>query len=156
MHNVSIGIKHSGQKIDLVPARLQSGYKNVHSLYHRKTDTWRQTDVAIQIRTVSSSKRVNEIRALKIWRDLHRLEFPSFFLELATIEGLKYQRFGNLANNVIHALRYFGSSLTTTRIVDPGNTNNIISDDLTLSEKFTIQNQANSSANAQNWGQIIW
>jgi tRNA nucleotidyltransferase (CCA-adding enzyme) len=37
--NVSIGIQFASHKIDLVPARVQSGYANRHSLYRRKADT---------------------------------------------------------------------------------------------------------------------
>ena len=154
--NVSIGITHSGMKIDLVPGKKQAGYQNVHSLYKRKTDSWTQTNVKLHVDTVSNSDRTNEIRAIKIWRDLHGLSFPSFYLELMVIEGLKGRSRSNLAANVLHALEYIGENLPTKRIVDPANTNNIISADLLAREKGIVAQQAKISVAKQYWKEIIW
>ncbi len=153
---VSIGICYDDVSLDLVPGKIRSGYQNVHSLYRRKTDSWTQTNVSLHIDTVGDSGRTREIRALKIWRDLHHLDFPSFYLELVVIEALRYQRLDHLAANVVRALSYMGSSLADTRIVDPANTNNIISDELTTSEKAAIALQARLSAADRDWGRVIW
>lgn len=154
--NVSIGITHSGMKIDLVPGKKQAGYQNVHSLYKRKTDSWTRTNVKLHVDTVANSDRTKEIRAIKIWRDLHGLSFPSFYLELIVIEGLKGRSKSNLAANVLHALNYIGQNLPTKRIVDPANTNNIISADLSATEKGIVAQQAKISAAKQYWKEIIW
>jgi hypothetical protein len=53
-------------------------------------------------------------------------------------------------------LRTVGSSLTSTRIVDPASTNNALSDDLTQAEKQRVAAQAGQSAREQSWGSIIW
>lgn len=71
--NVSIGLKYSGISVDLVPARKQSGYTNDHSLFKNKAQTWTQTNVQQHINLISQSGRLVEIRAIKIWRNLHRL-----------------------------------------------------------------------------------
>ena len=47
------------------------------------------------------------------------------------------------------------ANLQTTRVVDPANTNNILSDDLTSSEKQRIVQQARADLN-KNWNQVIW
>lgn len=154
--NVSIGIYASSKKLDLVPGKIQSGYQNVHSLYKSKSDSWTQTNVKLHIDTVVGSGRANEIRAIKIWRYLHGLTFPSFYLELAVIEALKGKSKTNLAENVLHALNFIGTSLPAKRIVDPANSNNVISDDLTAAEKKAVAAQASTSAAKLNWGGIIW
>ncbi len=154
--NVSIGISYGNIWIDLVPARIQPGYRNWHSLYKRKSDSWTQTNVAAHINAVSKSGRTNEIRAVKIWRNLNSLDFPSFYLELVVIEALKGRSRTALAVNVLHALEYLSSYLTTTRIVDPGNTNNVISDDLSQTNKRKIAKQAADSVQQQYWENIIW
>jgi hypothetical protein len=154
--NVSLGIQYLGAKIDLVPGRVQEGYQNWHSLYKSKTASWTQTNVDLQIATVRNSSRAKEIRAIKIWRNLHNLEFPSYYLELVVIEALKYQSVTTLADNVLKALSYISQSITYARIVDPGNTNNVISDDLTSSQKQTLSTMAAQSLREQNWAQIIW
>jgi hypothetical protein len=154
--NVSIGISYNGARLDLVPGRLQAGYQNYHSLYTYKRRSWTQTNVSLHIRTVSGSNRTKELRAIKVWRTLHNLDFPSFYLELFVIDALKNKPSNQLAANVLHGLNTIANSLPVSRIVDPANTNNIVSDDLTAAEKFTISTQARASASKPNWGQIIW
>jgi len=154
--NVSIGASVSGKKVDLVPGKIQAGYQNVHSLYKRKTDSWTQTNVKLHIDTVVKSGRVKEIRAIKIWRNLHNLSFPSFYLELSVINGLKGRSTTNLAGNVLHVLNYIGDNLRNKRIIDPANTNNVISDDLSAAEKSAVAAQAKTSAEKQYWKDIIW
>ena len=154
--NVSIGIAYNGVKMDLVPGKVQAGYQNYHSLYKRKGNSWTQTNVKMHIDTVRVSDRRKEIRTIKIWRNLHSLEFPSFYLELMVIEGLKNRSKNNLTSNVIHALNFISDYLPSKRIIDPANTNNVVSDDLTSIEKNSIARQAKASAEKQSWGDIIW
>lgn len=154
--NVSIGVSYLGLKIDLVPGRIQSGYQNYHSLYKSKTGSWAQTNVKLHIDTVANSHRAEEIRAIKIWRDLHRLSFPSFYLELFVIDALSGKVRGNVASNVFSALSAIGSNLGSKQIIDPANSNNVISDDLTTSEKTAVARQANASVAKPYWKDIIW
>jgi hypothetical protein len=154
--DVSIGITSSGMSVDLVPGKIQSGYQNYHSLYRSKVDSWTQTNVSLHVDTVKNSGRAKEIRAVKIWRNLHRLDFSSFYLELTVIESLKGRSLGNLGANVLHALEYIGASLPSARVVDPANTNNIISNDYTDAEKRAIAAQATRSRSRAHWEQIIW
>ena len=154
--NVSVGVTVNGTSGDLVPGQVQVGYQNYHSLYLRKRDSRTQTNVALHVESVRNSGRLKEIRALKIWRMLHRLDFPSLYLELFAIDALSGRPRSALADNVLHALRTIGSSLTSTRIVDPANTNNILSDDLTQAEKQQVGAQSHESAREQSWGSIIW
>lgn len=154
--NVSVGVTVNGARGDLVPGKVQAGYQNYHSLYLRKRDSWTQTNVALHVDTVRNSGRLMEIRALKIWRMLHGLDFPSLYLELFAIEAMSGRSRSALAENVLHVLRTIGSSLTSTRIIDPANTNNILSDDLTQAEKQQVATQAANSAREQSWGRIIW
>jgi len=54
------------------------------------------------------------------------------------------------------AVSYIGDNLPTKRIVDPANTNNVISDDLSAAEKSAVAAQAKTSAGKQYWKDIIW
>lgn len=154
--NVSVGVTVNGTRGDLVPGKVQAGDQNYHSLYLRKRDSWTQTNVALHVDTVRKSGRRKEILAIKIWRMLHSLDFPSLYLELFTIQSLSGRSSTTLGENVLHALRTIGSSLASTRIEDPANTSNILSDDLTQTEKQTIASQARRSAGQQYWKDIIW
>jgi len=154
--NVSIGTTVNGYKIDLVPGRRQSQYGNDHSLYKSKTASWMQTNCNTHMNYVINSNRIDEIKLAKIWVHLHHLEFPSFYLEMAVIDALKYSAIGDLSNNFWRVLEFFRDSLTSARYIDPANTNNIISDDLSLAQRQAVSNQARLSRNQQNWGGIVW
>jgi hypothetical protein len=154
--NVSVGVTVNGTRGDLVPGKVQDGYQNYHSIYLRKRDSWTQTNVALHVDTVHSSGRLREIRAVKIWRMLHKLDFPSLYLELFTIQSLSGRTQASLSDNVLHALSMIGNSLASTRIVDPANTNNVLSDELTKQEKAQIASLAAQSAGQQYWKDIIW
>jgi hypothetical protein len=154
--NVSIGVTCNGYSIDLVPGRRQSQYGNEHSLYVRKISSWTKTDVKKHISYVQNSGRIDEIRLLKIWRQLHNLEFPSFFLEMAVIDSLAYARTGNLATNMLTCLDFIRDNIKTVRYIDPANTNNIVSNDCMATEKATIAAQAASSRAQSNWESIVW
>lgn len=154
--NVSVGVTVNGTRGDLVPGKVQAGHQNYHSLYLGKRDSWTQTNVALHVNTVRNSGRLKEIRAIKIWRLLHGLDFPSLYLELYVIDALSRRSRSTLAENILHALRTIGSSLASTRIVDPANTNNVLSVDLTQAEKQRVATQAVESAREPYWENIIW
>jgi hypothetical protein len=154
--NVSVGVTVNGTRGDLVPGKVQSGYQNYHSLYLRKRDSWTQTNVALHVDTVRNSGRLREIRAVKIWRFLHGLDCQSLYLELFTIQSLSGRSQSTLAENVLYVMRTIGTSLASTRIEDPSNTNNVLSDDLTNQEKERIATLASQSARQQYWKDIIW
>lgn len=154
--NVSIGTTVNGYKIDLVPGRRQSQYGDYHSLYKSKTGSWTQTNIATHINYVKSSNRIEEIRLAKIWRQLHKLEFPSFYLEMVVIDSLKYSRIGNLSSTFLKVLDFFKDRLPSIRYVDPANTNNVISEDLNALQKSAIANQARLSRDQKTWERIVW
>jgi hypothetical protein len=154
--NVAIGVKSHGLWVDLVPGRKQQGATTDHSLYRRKADTWTQTNVGQHVKLVAESGRTAEIRALKIWRQQQRLEFPSFYLELTALAALKGRRLGQLGENVMGVLRYLGDGFEDAVVVDPANSNNLVSDDLATGEKRTIVTAARKSLAMQKWEHILW
>lgn len=154
--NVSVGITYGNVKLDLVPGRVQAGYQNYHSLYVGKRGSWTQTNVSLHVDTVVNSERTKEIRAIKIWRTLHKIEWPSFYLEMFVINALRNQRHDQLSSNVMTVLSTIAGSIKSTVIVDPANSNNPISEDLTWQEKSKIADQAYKSVRESSWAQILW
>lgn len=154
--NVSIGVTYNGKKVDLVPAKRQSQYGGDHSLYKRKSDSWTKTNIDKHISMVNQSGRRNEIVALKVWRENHGLAFPSILLETLTIDALGGRSTTTTANNVLYMLRYIKNNICSAHVLDPANTNNVLSDDLTRFEKQLLMQQAEKSLAEQYWGQIIW
>jgi hypothetical protein len=154
--NVSIRVTYNGKYVDIVPSRRQSQYGGDHSLYKRKQDSWMQTDVDKHINIVKNSNRIEEIAAAKIWRYRHNLDFSSIFLELVTIEATKNMGTTDHDSNFLYFLNFIRDNIQSVKIVDPANTNNVISDDLTIAEKKVLSDQARKSRNEQYWKDIIW
>lgn len=154
--NVSIGTMVNGHKIDLVPGRRQDQFSNDHSLYKSKAGSWTKTNINTHINQVTSSNRIDEIKLTKIWRELHGLSFPSFYLELTVIDALKHSRVGDLSSNFWKVIGFLKDDFTSKRYIDPANTNNVISDDLNMQEKQAIAAKANESRSQSNWNRIVW
>jgi hypothetical protein len=152
--NVSINVMVNGYDVDLVPARRQDAYSQDHSLFRRKADTWTKTNVATHIRHVSQSGRTQEARVLKLWRNQKALDFPSFYLELTVINALSGSR-ASTFDNVWKVFQYLRDSFSNARVVDPANTNNVISDDLTAAERGQIKTAAERALAAKDWNEIV-
>jgi len=154
--NVSIRVTYNNMKVDIVPGKRQDQYSNDHSLYKSKQDSWTKTNIDKHVSLVKDSNRIVEITAAKIWRERHSLDFPSILLELVTLEALKNKGTTDHDSNFLALLDYFRDNIQTIRVVDPANTNNVISDDLTSAEKQAIASQARKSRNEQYWKDILW
>lgn len=159
--NVSFRIKIGDLEVDITPARKQSGNTNDHWLYVSKQDTWKQTNIQKHINDISGSGRLNEIKLLKIWRELNGLDFPSIYLEYLTINILsgKSKDASKLADNfwfILQELSKDTSNPLNSRIVDPANTTNILSDLLNATEKKAIISKAKTAIGQQYWSGIVW
>lgn len=154
--NVSIRVTKYNYDIDLVPAKNDTGNTNFHKLYSKKKDSWIKTNVKKHIDIVKNSNRVREITALKIWRNNHDLKFPSLLIELMTVEGLKNKRIGELEGNVWYMLDYIYQNIETKKFIDPSNTNNIISDSISMTDKSRIKRVAKECRAKDSWGNILW
>jgi hypothetical protein len=159
--NVSFRINLNGLEVDITPARKHAGNTNDHWLHVSKANTWKQTNIQRHISDISNSGRTNEIKIIKIWRELNGLDFPSVYLEylLLSILSGKSKDPANLADNVwfiIYELKRDSGNPLFSRIVDPANTGNILSDLLTTTEKNTIISRAKVAAQATNWNQIVY
>lgn len=159
--NVSSRITLNNLEIDLTPATKQPGNTNDHSIWLSKKNTWQKTNIQKHINDVSRSGRTNEIRLIKIWRELNRLDFPSIYLEYLILDILssKSTNIVNLGSNAFYIItelaKTYGNPILDT-IIDPANSNNILSDLLDRSEKNTIIATARVAASKTNWNQIIW
>lgn len=154
--NISIGVLHSGLKVDLIPARQEWGGSGDHAIFETERRRSTRTNFDVHTATVLGSGRADEIRAVKVWRDLRRIRFPSFYLELAVLEALKDRPQGAPGDNFIAALEYFRDQLAGTPIHDPANPENTISDDLTDHEQVAIADAAEASLDEDDWAKIIW
>lgn len=159
--NVSIGIQYNGYDIDVVPARKvnTSNYLryNDHYLWSNKKQTRTLTNIQKHIDIVRNSGLINEIVIMKVWREQKRLEFPSIYLEMLVIAAFQNNLCRSIPfeNRIIHLFQYIRDNIESKQIVDPGNSNNILSDDLSLTEKRAIKNAAQQALDAKYWSDIV-
>jgi len=152
--NVSINVRVGAYDVDLVPAQRQNNLSSDYSLYRSKKDSWTKTNVQKHIAAVRAGGRFLETRLLKLWRNQKKLDFPSFYLELTVIDALRYSHLSSLSDRMRRVLEYLKHSFVNARVEDPANTNNIISEDLTVVEKDAIKNAA-THALAGTWPEFV-
>lgn len=138
-------LQNNQLEIDVTPARKHTGNTNDHSIWISKRGTWQQTNIQKHINDVRNSGREYEIKLLKIWRELNQLDFPSIYLEYLVIHHLlKYKPKGLnfLASNFIYLISELANTdtypLWNLTVIDPANSNNVLSDLLTIEEKGKI------------------
>jgi hypothetical protein len=155
--SINVRVKSSGggeYDVDLVPGKRQNSFSQDHSLWVSRASTWKQTNIQTHITTVQSAGRQAETRIIKLWRHQKRIEFPSFIIELAVIAALQGKT-GSLAANVMDVFRWLSNNIASTRLFDPANTNNIVSDTMTVAEKTAVKNAADTVLKAATWGNIV-
>lgn len=153
--NVSIGIVLDGVRIDLIPAKRQDSNSNDHSLWKNKAQTWTKTNIIKHINMVSNSGRLDEIKLTKIWRNQNNLDFPSIYLELFVMDALYNKNTNQLSTNFLTVLESLTNNLKNRRIIDPSNTQNIISDDIADATKEIISSKALFSKTRSSWEDVI-
>ncbi|MBR1946124.1 MAG: nucleotidyltransferase domain-containing protein [Alphaproteobacteria bacterium] len=160
--NVSIGIKGLKYEnrqidIDIVPAKQQEINSNFHSLYKSKQNTWTQTNVKGHIKHIQDSGRQNFIKLIKIWRDCHQLDFPSMNIELSVLKALYGCNHDmDLEKGFVKIMDYFIGSFSIDNLIDPFNSANVISNDMTQYEKQKVIKQAQKFFDAKDWKEVIW
>lgn len=153
--NVSVRTSLGGLAVDVVPGRQQSAVGDYHSLYLRRRQTWIQTNIRMHIGVVKGSPFRREIRLLKIWRQNRGLEFPSFYLELCVLEALRKAKSLVLSQNIWTLLSFLTEQFAERRLLDPANSANVVSDELTDKEKSLIATAAASTLSAPTWSDVV-
>jgi hypothetical protein len=154
--NVSIRIIFNGIKVDLVTAQIQPTGSYPHSIYVSKLDTWTKTNIHKHIYIIKNSPHKQIIILLKIWCHLHKLDFPSFLLELTVLEALKRKPIFGIEKKFLTVLKYIIEEFFCVKIYDPANTNNIVSDIISNNQKLQIIQMARLSYESDCWEKIVW
>jgi hypothetical protein len=153
--NVSIALSVDGASIDIVPAKRESLITDVHEIYSTRRMAPIKTNLNHHVLDAIENGRREEIRVLKLWRDQRDLDFPSFYLELSTVAALRRRPLGELADNVWAALGYFEQLFVGRAILDPANANNVISGEMSMSEKMAIASAATATRGTRSWTEIV-
>jgi hypothetical protein len=152
---VSIAIDIGGLVVDLLPAKKLSMISEIHELHSNRRNRPLTTNLGQHVLDAQRAAWQDEIRILKLWRDQNGLEFPSFYLELATVAALRRRPAGALAENVWAALGFIERLLVPRAMLDPANAANIVSDELTSPQKRAIAAAAAEARAGKPWSEIV-
>ena len=126
---------------------------------HRVFETERRrvmrTNFDTHLKTVRESDVIEEIRLLKIWRNMRGLRFPSFCLDLTVIDALRHKAHHQPAANLLTVFQYLKDVFPNAPIRDPADFDNRVSDDMLKHEKLAVADAAAESLKLTDWSQIV-
>ncbi len=156
-HNVAIRLPYqNGFHVDVVPGRAMDADYKYANLYASEQDTTKKTSIKIHIDFVRNGGHRDVIKLMKLWRLRHDVPISSFVLELAIAQALYNSRSTTLEDRVLEVLQFLQDSYVRARLVDPANTNNVVSNDVSYADKIKVQSAAQWSLRQRTWASIIW
>jgi len=132
--------------IDVVPGRYikgDDGYAFIHVSNGEKDRL--QTNIDVHVRNISKSDCREIIKLVKLWKVRNDLpsNLKTFVFELFTINALNDSRNkDDLAASFVKVMTALKDELISTRLEDPANSNNIVSDSITSANKSLIAQKA--------------
>lgn len=143
-----------GFHIDVVPGKAQDSTFRYATLYKNEIpSSTMQTSINVHIETIRDSGARDIIKLMKLWRLRQFLDWETFALEQTVIRALKGERKDDYANCFISVLQFINNNINSIRLVDPANSNNIIS--MSPQVRMKVKQAAEKSL-ASNWEQVIW
>jgi hypothetical protein len=128
--------------IDVVPVRLFDEKTGDAFIYQSSNDQERlKTNIQVHVNYVKDSGLRDTIRLAKLWKVRHQFAIRTFVLEILAVRFLEKPS-GDLESNMIRFLSVCRDSLPTARLLDPANSNNVISDLMTDADKELVSNHA--------------
>jgi sugar phosphate isomerase/epimerase len=153
-HNVSLRLRYTpGWHIDVVPGRAVDAEYEYARLWADERAAERQTSLKRHIELARSLDR-DTLKLLKLWRCRNALPVGSFLLELAAARALR-DFAGTPDDRFARVLRFLAEELESARLVDPANSNNVVTDDIEWSRKREVA-QAAAQALEGPWERVVW
>ena len=153
---VSIRLSSGSESIDVVPARRIDTDSTDANLYVSTTGGQIKTNITMHRDYISESGCRPIIKLMKVWKYQRGIHYKSFALELLTIKALEGFKSDDYGERMLHVLKFVRDNVETIRLVDPANSNNVVSDLIDSSDKTNMKTQAISSLAQSNWGSIVW
>jgi hypothetical protein len=141
--------------IDVIPGKFSSTNGDYAYIFYSETNGRFKTSIEIHTDYVLNSHRQNIIKLLKLWKIRKQVPIKTFILEGLIIEGCKGMARINLEPQLISALNFIETNILSIKLIDPANTNNVITDDLNYNQKYQIKQMANWALNTQSWGEVF-
>jgi len=158
-HNVALRLRYTpGWHVDVVPGRAVDATYKYARLWSAELDVTRQTSLKMHIRMAREGDR-EVIRLLKLWRARHVVPVGTFVLELAAARvrrgGWQAKPPAPLEARFAHVLRFLAEDFPGARLVDPANSNNVVTDEIEWFRKRAIADAA-AEALGGPWERVVW
>lgn len=133
------------KRIDIVPIREVNNKKGDVYLYSTINNGIKKTNNIRQLEVLTfTEKQKSIIKLIKGWKEENEIYIPSIYIELIVKKAFQEIIIPKKIDKALMIIfEYIAYNITTLRLIDPANTNNIISDTLTDNEKGTIQKYCN-------------
>jgi hypothetical protein len=148
-HSIGIAYQLNEEiiRIDVIPARFSENRYNDDYIYVSNTSlfgqsTFKKINSDKQLKSLNFSTQEKKIiKLLKVWKNENEVNIKSIYLELLVKKAFTYGRISrNINRSLLDVLNYIAENIHLLRVVDPANTNNIISETLTYHEKISLSN----------------
>lgn len=154
-HNVAIRLAYDGFHVDVVPGRALDAIFYRANLYASERDTTKLTSLKAHIDLIRKGGNQDVVKVLKLWKRQRGLPIGSFVLELATISGLYGNRDQTWRAEFGRFFEWLQFHFSKARLVDPANSNNVVSDDLSALDKLRVQSAAALARSQGDWRRIV-
>lgn len=154
-HNVAVRLPYKGFHVDVVPGRTLDNSFRYANLYASERNSTKQTSLKAHIDLIRDGSDQDVVKVLKIWKRQHDVPLRSFVLELATVSGLYGNQDQTLEGRVWKVLGWLSQHFATARLVDPANTNNVVSDDVPALDRRAVQSAAAFARTQREWAVIV-
>lgn len=135
--------------IDVVPGRFIEDSKDVFMHVASGDKERMQTNLKTHIDHIVNSGCVPVIRLAKLWAVRNNVKVKTFVLELFVIQALSgSQNKADLKASFLKVLEAFKDDFSKTQLVDPANSNNIVSRLIDDSEKALVEQVASTTLSA--------
>ena len=143
---LSFNINNNNQKIDVVPLRQVNNGTGDTYLYVGNTiffgsPTYKKTNPKKQLSAFKFTlKQKKIIKLLKAWKIENSISIKSMHLEYLVHKAFSKTKMPvDIDKCLLEVIKFIGNNIITFRFVDPGNSNNIISNTLTNLQKVNIR-----------------
>ncbi|MFN5418453.1 MAG: hypothetical protein ACK5B9_15450 [Flavobacteriia bacterium] len=140
-----LNFNYKGIDFNIFIAKKKDKTYNYHVMQNLNLSKEVVSNFNIHTFNVVDSNFQKEIILMKLWREKHNLNFPTMYLELVVIDVLRKCKKKNLFSRIIRILDFLRKDFIQEKFYDPSNTNNVISDYISLEEKMKIQTMAKLS-----------
>jgi hypothetical protein len=144
-----IDLKHENgdYHIDVVPGKFIDKDKSDAFLHISTAEGERmQTNIDTHIKTIKDSQCQEVIKLIKLWKVRNGINFRTFVLELAVIRAMDdFSDKDDLEKSLREALLFLKDNIQNVKLVDPANSNNIVSEILSEADKAIISMSAENS-----------